>query len=98
MELEGARVLVTGGTSGIGAAIAEAYAAHGARVMITGTREGPQAYDADLSRYDYHRLDIENAEDIARVAAAVDDVDILINNGATSLLTFGLDEWPFACT
>lgn len=93
MEFAGARVLVTGGTSGIGAAIAEAYAAQGAKVAITGTRDRPQAYDANLSRYDYHQLDVEKAEDIARVSAAVGDIDILINNGATSLLTFGLDEW-----
>ncbi|MFJ5712539.1 SDR family NAD(P)-dependent oxidoreductase [Streptomyces sp. NPDC093105] len=35
MGLEGRRVLVTGGSSGIGAAVARAYAAEGARVALT---------------------------------------------------------------
>ena len=34
MELVGARVLVTGGSKGIGAALARAYAAAGAHVVV----------------------------------------------------------------
>ena len=37
-DYSGAHVLVTGGTSGIGAATAEAYRNAGADVTITGTR------------------------------------------------------------
>src|SRR6266851_2909191 len=40
MDLKQKRVLVTGGSSGIGFAIAEALAARGARIVITGRREG----------------------------------------------------------
>jgi NAD(P)-dependent dehydrogenase (short-subunit alcohol dehydrogenase family) len=36
MDLEGKRVLITGGSSGIGFAIARAMIAKGARVIITG--------------------------------------------------------------
>jgi len=39
--LEGKRVLVTGGTTGLGLAIAERFGAEGARVVITGL--GPLA-------------------------------------------------------
>ena len=38
-DLEGKRALVTGGTSGIGRATAEALARGGARVLITGRSE-----------------------------------------------------------
>ena len=39
MTVQGKKVLVTGGTSGIGEAIARAYAAEGADVVITGRSE-----------------------------------------------------------
>ena len=42
------RVLVTGGTSGIGHAVARGFAGAGADVIVTGTRPDAQAYDADL--------------------------------------------------
>lgn len=57
-SLAGARVLVTGGSSGIGAATAHAMAAHGAKVTVTGrdparlaavaARTGGRAVPCDL--------------------------------------------------
>ena len=40
-ELNGVRVLVTGATSGLGAAMASALAEAGARVMVTSRDRGP---------------------------------------------------------
>ncbi len=51
-DFSGASVLVTGGTSGIGLAIARAFAGAGAKVTITGTRESASAYDEDLAAFD----------------------------------------------
>jgi len=88
-----ARVLVTGGTSGIGAAIAAAYREAGAEVTITGTRSSADAYDEDLSGFAYHPLDIEDDVSIAALSAAVPALDILINNGGIALPSLGIDEW-----
>jgi NAD(P)-dependent dehydrogenase (short-subunit alcohol dehydrogenase family) len=93
MTFDGASVVVTGGTSGIGAAIASGFLKGGASVTITGTRRGPQDYEEDLSAYRYHQLDVESKESIHAFARQVDKVDILINNGGISLFTIGLSEW-----
>ncbi len=90
---EGASVLVTGGTSGIGAAIAAAYQAAGAQVTVTGTRASAAAYEADLSAYRYHRLNIEDKASIAALAGDIPKLDILINNGGVALASQGLSEW-----
>ncbi|WP_237751550.1 SDR family NAD(P)-dependent oxidoreductase [Sphingobium sp. DC-2] len=89
----GAHVLVTGGTSGIGAATAAAYRNAGADVTITGTRGSAADYDADLSGFRYLQLDVEDAANIDSVAAALPRLDILINNAGIALPSLGLDEW-----
>ena len=79
-DYSGAHVLVTGGTSGIGAATAAAYRDAGADVTITGTRGSAGEYDADLSGYRYLPMNIEKGASIDAVAAALPRLDILINN------------------
>lgn len=92
-DYTGAKVLVTGGTSGIGAATAAAYRDAGADVTITGTRPSAADYDEDLSGYRYLQLDIENPDSIRQVGAAVPELDILINNAGFALPSIGLDEY-----
>jgi NAD(P)-dependent dehydrogenase (short-subunit alcohol dehydrogenase family) len=83
-DFSGCRVLVTGGSSGIGAAIAKAFAEADARVTITGTRPSSSDYDRDLSAYTYHPLAMTDPAGIERLAASLDDLDVLVNNaGAT---------------
>jgi NAD(P)-dependent dehydrogenase (short-subunit alcohol dehydrogenase family) len=85
-EFSGARVLVTGGSNGIGLGIARAFAAAGACVAITGTRAAAAAYEHDLSAFAYHALDVRDAAAIARVAGAQGGLDVLVNNaGANSV-------------
>jgi 3-oxoacyl-[acyl-carrier protein] reductase len=84
-DYAGIRVLVTGGSSGIGAGIAAAFRAAGARVAITGTRASASEYDRDLSGYDYHPLQLTDRAGIERVAVAMTDLDVLVNNAGATL-------------
>ena len=79
-DFSGARVLVTGGSNGIGAAIAKAFADAGAEVLITGTRASASEYDGDLSAYAYHSLQLTDKTAIEDLAASLDRLDVLVNN------------------
>ena len=92
-DCAGAHVLVTGGTSGIGAATAAAYREAGAEVTITGTRAAATSYDEDLSGYRYLQMDAEDGASIDAVAAALPRLDILVNNAGMALPSIGLDEY-----
>lgn len=84
-DYDGAQVLVTGGTSGIGEAIARAYAAAGAEVTITGTRDRASEYPGqDFGGLRYLSLDARDAPAIERVARSMAGLDILINNAGAA--------------
>ena len=89
-RLDGRAALVTGGSRGIGKAIAAAFAAEGARVMITGRgAEGCEATAAEIGpACDWIAGNVSRLEDAeAAVEATVDRfgaVDILVNNAATN--------------
>ena len=80
-----ANILVTGGTSGIGKAIAEAYLTAGANVTITGTKSSLQKYSNITDKFSYIKLNLEDKESIDNIKKSVNTLDILINNGG---LTF----------
>ena len=85
MTVQDKKVLVTGGTSGIGEATARAYAAAGADVVITGRDEerGRQIVESlvtDGGRARFVRADLERFEDVQRLADEVEHVDVLVNN------------------
>jgi NAD(P)-dependent dehydrogenase (short-subunit alcohol dehydrogenase family) len=85
MTVQDKKVLVTGGTSGIGEATARAYAAGGADVVITGRdeergRQIVQSLVAAGGRARFVRADLERFEDVQRLAQEVEDVDVLVNN------------------
>ena len=73
-------VLVTGGSQGIGYAIARGFADAGADVHITGTRGSATDYESDLSAFVYHQLDLADEAGRARLADSFAVLDVLVNN------------------
>jgi 3-oxoacyl-[acyl-carrier protein] reductase len=84
MDLQNATALVTGGSSGIGRAIAHTLVAAGARVAITGRDERKLAETALAERVHAIRADVANEADVARtyheVLQTFGHLDILVNN------------------
>lgn len=85
-------VLVTGGTSGIGHAVATAFASAGASVTVTGTRASAADYGTDLSAFTFRRLELRDAAAVDALAAGLDTLDVLVNNAGANFPD-GLDEW-----
>jgi NAD(P)-dependent dehydrogenase (short-subunit alcohol dehydrogenase family) len=92
-QLSGIRVLVTGATSGLGAAMAAALAEAGARVMVTGRDEArAQAAARELgSSASACQLDVRDERSIAgcvdRARGAWGGIDMLVNNAGTGMRT-----------
>ncbi|MCB2077011.1 MAG: SDR family oxidoreductase [Novosphingobium sp.] len=77
------KVLVVGGTSGIGNAIAAAFRDHGARVCVTGTRQDAETYaqdGTDFDGMDYRQLDVSDPTSIERLEMPFDGLSVLINS------------------
>src|SRR5207237_4439803 len=109
LELRGKRAVITGGSVGIGLAVAHALAAEGVDVAIV-ARDGARAEREASEIAASHRVkalgiaaDVSKAGDVerscARVAAAFDGVDILINNAGTGssekIMEAGDDRWQY---
>jgi len=75
-------ILVVGGSSGIGNAIAQAYRATGGNVHVWGTRPTIDDYTAeegsDMSGLGYSCVDVSDSNAIAHANTSFDDIDILI--------------------
>jgi len=91
-DYAGVKVLVTGGSNGIGAGIARAFREAGAEVAITGTRPSAADYDSDLSGYAYHALQMTDGAGIEALAGALGALDVLVNNAGANL-PGGRSEW-----
>lgn len=94
LALENKTALVTGGGSGIGAAIAQAFAAAGAKVAIAGRRqdklEAVRKQCADLpGEVLPHPVDVSDRADVQRLFEALGEtlgrLDILVNNAGINI-------------
>ena len=86
MQLAGKRVLVTGGSKGIGLACAEAFAREGCDVVLTARDTAALATAADKVRalaqvrVETLAADLSRVEERERLHAAFPDIDVLVNN------------------
>jgi 3-hydroxybutyrate dehydrogenase len=104
MSLKGKSAIVTGSTSGIGQAIAEAFAAQGCNVMLNGfgepaaiARQREQMAKKNGVEVEYNGADmskpVEITDLVARTKAAFGSVDILVNNAGIQF-TAPVEQFP----
>src|SRR5512132_1345981 len=99
--LSGKIAVVTGGTRGIGRAIAERLAREGASVAICGrSREGveraiQEMYAQSGGELMGEQADVSNAQDVERLFQRVDErfggLDLLINNAGVGIFRSAAD-------
>jgi 2-hydroxycyclohexanecarboxyl-CoA dehydrogenase len=94
MRLEERRALVTGGASGIGAAIAGRLAAEGAEVVIGDLNlEGARGVAGEIGA-EAVELDVTEPEGAARIVEEAGPFAILVNNAGTDQFGFFTDTEP----
>ncbi|QCK85669.1 SDR family oxidoreductase [Phreatobacter aquaticus] len=105
-DLTGARALVTGSSQGIGYALAEGLAAHGASVVLNGRDQAKLEAAAARLKAAGHTVsvagfDVTDAKaaqaGVAEIEASVGAIDILVNNAGmqfrSPLEDFPADKW-----
>jgi len=86
MQLDGKRIIVTGGANGIAAATVHAYAREGARVAVLDVEDQRGREVAAEAGASYHHCDIAKHAEVSsvfdRVAAELGGLDVLANVAA----------------
>ena len=95
--LDGHRVLITGGGSGVGADLARGFAAAGAAVVIAGRRQSALEAVAAVTGAHMVVADVTNPASVAAMFASAGPCDIVIANAGAAdsspFLRTTLDQW-----
>jgi len=104
MILRGKRAVVTGGSRGIGLAVARAFAREGADVVICGRNADALVDAASLIRSQstarvwHHVCDVADLEDVRRFASFVGEcfpaLDVLVNNASVLGVRAPIADYP----
>ncbi len=106
LELEGRRVLITGGSKGIGLACAESFAAEGAEIVVSA--RDPARLEAAVAELRSRcqaqvtaiAADLSQASERERLVAEAGPIDILVNNAGAipggSLFDISMERWEEA--
>jgi NAD(P)-dependent dehydrogenase (short-subunit alcohol dehydrogenase family) len=98
-ELTGKAILVTGGASGLGAALCNVLSAAGANVMVGDLNQEKAHRVADLLRTRAVAFDVSNPDDAQRAieetVRAFGKLDVLVNNAGTDV-TCSMEEMAIA--
>lgn len=89
MDVHGKRILVTGASGGLGQAIARALASHGATLVLSARNEEVLTKLAEETGGEVVVADLAVRADVAKLAALVGDLDVLIANAGVG------DDSPF---
>jgi NAD(P)-dependent dehydrogenase (short-subunit alcohol dehydrogenase family) len=82
-DFSGKTVLITGGSSGIGAAAAQAFKNAGAQVLATGATEAEVSAakaDAKNTGIEFRQLDVTNAGAVIALVATMPKIDVVVNS------------------
>lgn len=93
--------IITGGSTGIGRAIAAEYKEHGATVVIASRREDVGTETADEIGCEYKQCDVRNYDEVEKLVDEVVEsrgaLDVMVNNAGlgseSDVLNMSLEEW-----
>ena len=106
-QLNGKRVLITGGARGIGYAIAQGFAREGAHILLSDIDEAVVRASADALKSEFsveadaYVLDVSKCAEITRVFQKIEErygsLDVLINNAGVQIrdasISFSEEKW-----
>ena len=75
-SVEGQRVLISGGTGGIGMAFAKAFVGAGASVVVTDIKQPAAALPEGIT---FEKLDVRLDAEVTAIAAKLDRLDVMIH-------------------